>query len=68
MPLNISESFFVSEEVNRGPDTLVIYQESYSKITIISIFTGKKLELEIDSSNKYLPTCLCLAKTTKIFL
>ena len=43
-------------------------QESYSKITIISIFTRKKLELEIDRSSKYLPTCLCWAKTTKIFL
>ena len=28
----------------------------------------KNLELEIDRSNKYLPTCLYWAKTTKIFL
>ena len=68
MPLNIFESFVASEEVNRGPDILAIYQESCSQKTIISIFTGKNLELEIDRSNKYLPTSLYWAKTTKIFL
>ena len=53
---------------NIDGDTLAVYQESCSQVTIINIFTGKKLELEIDRSNKYLPTCLCWAKTSEIFL
>jgi WD repeat-containing protein 19 len=54
---------------NIDGDTLAVYQESCSQVTIINIFTGKKLELEIDRSNKDLPTCLRWAKTsTNLFI
>ena len=49
---------------NIDGDTLAVYQENFSQVSIFNIFTDKKLELEINRSNKDLPTCLRWSKTS----
>ena len=49
---------------NMDGDTLAVYQENCSQVSIFNIFTSKKLELEINRSNKDLPTCLRWSKTS----
>ena len=54
---------------NIDGDTLAVYQDNCSQVSIFNIFTGKKLELEINRSNKDLPTCLRWSKTsTNLFI
>ena len=54
---------------NLDGDTLAVYQENCSQVSIFNIFTNKKLELEINRSNKDLPTCLRWSKTsTSLFI
>ena len=54
---------------NVDGDTLAVFQDKCSIVTIINIFTGKKLDLEINRSNKDLPTCLKWAKNnTTLFI
>ena len=65
-PLKSSGKCKYMEFDNVDGDTLAVFQEKCSIVTIINIFTGKKLDLEINRSNKDLPTCLRWSKNNTI--
>ena len=47
-------------------DTLGVFQDNCSIVTVINIFTKKTLDLEIDKNNKDRPTCLRWGKNNPI--
>ena len=51
---------------NVDGDTLAIFQDKCSVVTVINIFTDKVLDLEINRSNKDFPTCLRWTKNANI--
>ena len=65
-PLKFSGKCKYMEFDNVDGDTLAVFQDKCSIVTIINIFTNKKLDLEINRSNKDLPTCLRWSKNNTI--
>ena len=65
-PLKFSGKCKYMEFDNADGDTLALFQEKCSTVTVINIFTNKKLDLEINRSNKDLPTCLRWSKSSSI--
>ena len=65
-PLKFNGKCKYMEFDNVDGDTLAVFQDGCSIVTVINIFTNKKLDLEINRSNKDLPTCLRWSKNNTI--
>ena len=65
-PLKFGGKCKYMEFDNLDGDTLAIFQDKCSIVTIINIFTDKTLDLEINRSNKDFPTCLRWTKNSNI--
>ena len=65
-PLKFSGKVKYMEFDNVDGDTLAVLQDKCSTVAVINIFTNKKLDLEINRSNKDLPSCLRWSKNNTI--
>ena len=65
-PLKFNGKCKYMEFDNIDGDTLALFQDGCSSVTVINIFTSKKLDLEINRSNKDYPTCLRWSKNNTV--